>query len=188
MKFRTLKFPSFFDWLLVSNVMSECLQFCNVQIGILELRAHFDTTNHVRDMDQTDKISVTFYYNYSNDQDGQQKEGQVLEGGRWVPEQKCWMWSIDLLDSIKIIPPTYLDAHFLVSTYAYLRFENQSKKNIIGYSVISMFNVFPPSMVDKEALRIKYNPQFAGGYHPDTFPYHLNDGLQGVGIMATQND
>merc|ERR1712241_169049 len=60
------------------------------------------------------------------------------------------MWSIDLLDSIKIIPPTYLDAQFLVSTYIYL--------------------------------------QFAGGYHPDTFPYHLNDGLHGVGIMATQND
>jgi len=161
-----------------------------IEIGLYELRAHFDTANSskVRDLEHSDKISVSFHYNYSNDHDGLQLSGQTLDGGTWFEAQKCWMWSIEQLDGIKIVPPMYLDPHFLVSTLVYLQFTNSTKKQIIGYSVISLFNVFPRSLVDREALRIKYNAQFAGGYHPETFPYHLNDGLQGVGIMATRND
>merc|ERR1712130_465332 len=120
-----------------------------IEIGLYELRAHFDTANSskVRDLEHSDKISVSFHYNYSNDHDGLQLSGQTLDGGTWFEAQKCWMWSIEQLDGIKIVPPMYLDPHFLVSTLVYLQFTNSTKKQIIGYSVISLFNVFPRSLV-----------------------------------------
>ena len=66
---------------------------------------------------------------------------------------------MDALDKIKI-EPYILNPEFIASTYVYVEMVNGSRSNsVIGHSVISLFNVFPSSLVDRDKLETKYNPK-----------------------------
>ena len=89
------------------------------------------------------------------------------------------------MDKIKICP-YILDPEFIASTHVYLQIVNQSKSDrLIGYSVISLFNVFPTSLVDRDKLRTRYNRNL---FAEDEFDENGDLNINGASTQNDKND
>eukprot|EP01083_Nonionella_stella_P097613 274365_1 len=132
----------------------------NIDICFYEMRAFIDMTkSKANGLELSDTICCNLYYKYSSSNSTADAVDKI-DGGKYDALQRCWCWSLDVLDSVSIMP-YILDLEFLVGTHVHLQITNSSKSHsIIGYSVIPLWNVFPQSLVDRDKLKTKYNPLF----------------------------
>eukprot|EP00484_Ammonia_sp_Unknown_P026318 CAMPEP_0197024658 /NCGR_PEP_ID=MMETSP1384-20130603/5165_1 /TAXON_ID=29189 /ORGANISM="Ammonia sp." /LENGTH=205 /DNA_ID=CAMNT_0042453075 /DNA_START=195 /DNA_END=812 /DNA_ORIENTATION=+ len=133
-------------------------KFETIEIGFYEMRAYFDDTKgSISSIDDDDEIICNLYYPYCQNQ---ANTVQRLEGGYFDEQQHCFMWKLNALDKVKFVP-YILNPEFIATTHVFVHIVNASKSNsLMGHSVISLFNVFPSTLVNREKLRTKYNKSF----------------------------
>jgi len=107
------------------------------------------------EVNESDEICCNLYYAYSDNP----REAHKLCGGYFDAQQKCFAFNFETLNAVKIIP-FVLNPEFIAMTYIYVQIVNASRSNsVIGYSTISLLNVFPSNLVNRNKMRQKYKFQ-----------------------------
>lgn len=92
-------------------------------------------------------MEIAFHFTYS-----EPMEHRAV-GGKYDGQSASFRWPLVALDDVKI-EPFVSDPSFLCTTH--LSVTVRQKQVVLGHAVISLFNVFPKSLVDTEKLKSEY--------------------------------
>eukprot|EP01084_Bolivina_argentea_P008526 15949_1 len=153
--------------------------YTNISISLVELQASIRVSNSSKKIQihLEDSIDIILHYNYAS-------KPIRIKGGKFDTTSAVWRWPIETLDSLKI-KPFIPDPKFIARTHLFVSFINVSKNNLcIGYSIISLFNAFPKSLIDTNKLIKEYKKIEK---QMNLMPSKHNDNNEINSIMDTQS-